>query len=79
MRGMLRTLGLCGGILVILGCHHDKYHIRPEHVEEYYLPPDEARYNLPDVAPYKKPPAQKDEKLIDKKGGMGPSMTGGGF
>jgi hypothetical protein len=77
MRGVLRTLGLALGVVVIVGCHHDKYNIKPPHVEEYYLPPDEARYNLPDTANYKKPPAQKDEKKNLDRPGFGPG--GGGF
>jgi hypothetical protein len=82
MRGALRILGLVIGMAAMLGCHHDKYNIRPPHVEEYYLPPDEPRYNLPDTAPYKKPPPQKDEKTLlgrPGNGGGAGGMGGGGF
>jgi hypothetical protein len=79
MRGVLRTLGLAGAVTAVLGCHHDKYNLKPEQVEEYYLPPDEARYNLPDVAPYKKPPPQKDEKTLLGRQGPGSGPGPGGF
>lgn len=79
MRGALRILGLAIGVAAIVGCHHDKYNIKPPHVEEYNIPPDEARYNLPDTAGYKKPPAEKDEKtLLGRPGnGSGPGGMGG--
>jgi len=79
MWGLLRILTLILGMAIVSGCHHDKYNIKPERVEEYYLPPDEARYNLPDTAPYKKPAPQKDEKtLLSKPGpGSGPGGLGG--
>jgi hypothetical protein len=76
MRGALRILSLTTGLAAIIGCHHDKYNIKPPQVEEYCIPPDEARYNLPDTAPYKKPPPQKDEKAL--LGKQGPGMGGGG-
>jgi hypothetical protein len=79
MRGALRIIALTIALAAVLGCHHDKYNLKPPHVEEYYLPPDEPRYNLPDVAPYKKPPTPKDEKtLMGRPGpGMGPGGMGG--
>jgi hypothetical protein len=80
MRVALRLFSFLLGLAAIIGCHHDKYNIKPEQVEEYYLPPDEPRYNLPDTAPYKKPPAPKDSKdtLIGKPGpGNGPGGLGG--
>jgi hypothetical protein len=79
MWGALRILAMTLGLAALAGCHHDKYNMKPEHTEEYYLPPDEARYNLPDVAPYKKPPQEKDEKtLMGKTGpGNGPGGLGG--
>jgi hypothetical protein len=79
MWGALRSITFLLGLTALVGCHHDKYHLKPEQVEEYYLPPDEARYNLPDTAPYKKPPAQKDEKtLLSRPGpGSGPGGMGG--
>ena len=81
MRGALRMLGLATALMATVGCHHDKYNMKPEHVEEYYLPPDEPRYNLPDTAPYKKPPQQKDDtKTGAGKAGMGSGPGGmGGF
>lgn len=80
MRGVLRILSLAIAVVAV-GCHHDKYNIKPPHVEDYYLPPDEPRYNLPDTAPYKKPPPQKDEKtLLGRPGnGAGPGGGMGGF
>lgn len=79
MRGMLRALGLTAGLLVVgLGCHHDKYNIKPTTVEEYHLPPDEKRYNQPDTAPYKKPPPPKQEpNLLGKPGGFSGGGPGG--
>ena len=75
MRGALRTLVLAIGMALLIGCHHDKYNLKPPHVEEYNLPPDEARYNLPDTAPYRKPPAPKEDKTMTggkQGGGMTP-------
>jgi hypothetical protein len=79
MRCVLRILGLGMGVVAVVGCHHDKYNIKPPHVEEYYLPPDESRYNQPDTANYKKPAPQKDEKKnLDRPGfGSGPGNMGG--
>ena len=77
MRGVLRTFGWFVGLAAVLGCHHDKYNIKPEAIEEYYLPPDEARYNLPNVAPYKKPPQQKDKDTM--MGGSKGGAPGGGL
>jgi hypothetical protein len=77
MRGALRMFGLIIAFATVLGCHHDKYNIRPPQIEEYYLPPDEARYNLPDTAPYRKPPAEKEEKTLLGRPGNGPGGTGG--
>lgn len=78
MRAMPRILCWIIGLATILGCHHDKYNMRPPQVEEYCLPPDEARYNLPDVAPYRKPP-QQDEKKALMGNKSGPGMGGGGM
>ena len=36
--------------LAAIGCYHDKYDVNGPKKEEYYLPPDEPRYNLPDYA-----------------------------
>lgn len=79
MRGTFGAIGLAVGMLAVgLGCHHDKHNIKPPTIEEYQLPPDEKRYNLPDTAPYKKPPPAKDEKtLLGKPGGF--SGGPGGF
>jgi hypothetical protein len=80
MWGELRILTLLIGMAALAGCHHDKYNIKPEHIEEYYLPPDEPRYNLPDTAPYKKPPLQKEEKTMIGRPGPGASPGNmGGF
>lgn len=77
MWSVLRIFVLLAGLAALAGCHHDKYNLKPEHIEEYNLPPDEARYNLPDTAPYKKPPAQKDEKTLLGRPGTGNSPMGG--
>jgi hypothetical protein len=79
MRGTFGAIGLAIGLLAVgLGCHHDKYNMKPPKVEEYQLPPDEKRYNQPDTAPYKKPPPAKEVKtLLGRPGGGGFSGGGG--
>jgi hypothetical protein len=80
MWGMLRLLTFILGLAAIVGCHHDKYNIKPQDVEEYYLPPDEPRYNLPDTATYRKPAPQTDEKTLMSRPGPGSGPGGlGGF
>jgi hypothetical protein len=83
MRGVLRAgvlAGLTAG-LVGLGCHQDKYALQPLVVEEYKLPPDEARYNKPDTAGYRKPPPKpRDEKnMKDRPGGFNKTGDPNGF
>ena len=79
MRALIALIVACAAI----GCYHDKYNVTGPKVEEYQLPPDEARYNEPDKAVYRPPPtAKKEETLMNKgKGGgsMGPSGGLGGF
>ena len=47
--------------------------------EEYYLPPNEDRYNLPDTATYRAPPPPKQQDTLMNKGGggRGPGSNGG--
>jgi hypothetical protein len=78
MRGTLRAVALAAGLSAATGCHHDKHAVKPPEVEEYFLPPDEKRYNEPDTAPYRKPPPPKDEKtLLGRPGGGGLGGPGG--
>jgi hypothetical protein len=79
MRGVLQVLALTvSGLTVSGGCYHDKHNIKPPVVEEYQLPPDEKRYNLPDTAPYKKPaPAKEEKTLLGRPGGFSGGGLGG--
>ena len=80
MRGKaLRIAVLAGGLGLLAGCYHDKHNVRVPTVEEYPLPPDEARFNNPPTENYRKPPPKKEEKtLLGGKGaGVGPGMPGG--
>ncbi len=73
--------------LAAVGCYHDKYNVIGKHKEEYVLPPDTDRYNLPDTATYKAPPPPKQQDTLMNKasggGGMGKGIPGpnglGGF
>ena len=43
--------------LAAVGCYHDKYDVNgPKRGDDYYLPPNEDRYNKPDTATYRPPP-----------------------
>jgi hypothetical protein len=73
---MLRAFGLFVGAAVLVGCARDKYNMRPKFPEEYQLPPNERRYNEPDTAGYRKPPAPaKEEKTALGR----PGSPGGGY
>jgi hypothetical protein len=65
--------------VVAVGCYHDKYNMTGPKREDYELPPDEPRYNLPETAPYKAPPVKKQQDTL--MGGNAPNMPnrGGGF
>ncbi|MBN9118197.1 MAG: hypothetical protein J0I06_03380 [Planctomycetes bacterium] len=67
--------------LAAVGCYHDKYDVNGPKREEYYLPPDEARYNLPDTATYRrKAPEKQQDTLMNRGKGGGPIGNGlGGF
>ncbi len=85
MRGkVLAAVGLAAAFAAAVGCHHDKYGLMYKPKEEVVLPTDEARFNNPPSAPYKKRPARGgDDKALlgrDKMmGGGGGSMGGPGF
>lgn len=82
MRDALRAVCLFTGMVVLcLGCAKDKYHMNPKFPEAYTEPPNEARYNEPDKAGYRKPLAPaKEEKATLLGGGGRPGMGGpGGF
>ncbi|MCS7020473.1 MAG: hypothetical protein NZ703_03335 [Gemmataceae bacterium] len=49
---------------ISLGCYHDKYNMRPPEREDYTLPPQEKRFNEPEMAPYRKPPPAPEEKTL---------------
>jgi hypothetical protein len=59
------------------GCYHDKYNVNGPKVEEYHLPPDEPRYNLPDTATYRAPPPPKKQESLMNRNQGGPAGLGG--
>ena len=59
-----------------IGCYQDKYNVNGPKREDYISPPDETRYNEPDKAPYRAPPAPKKEENLKDRGKGGP---GGGL
>lgn len=75
MRGKaLFVAGLTAAVVVALGCHHDKHGIAYRPKEECVLPADEARFNNPPTADYRKPAA----KTVDTKALMGGGNKMGG-
>ena len=63
-----------------IGCYHDKYDVNGPQREDYRLPPDEDRYNLPDTATYRAPPPVKQQETLMNRGGGGPTGNNlGGF
>jgi hypothetical protein len=72
---MRARLALIAALLAV-GCYHDKFNMTPRKKEEYLIPPDEDRYNLPETAPYKPPPAPKEQPTL--MGGNGPGGSGSG-
>jgi len=81
MRDTLRAVCLLiGMIALVLGCAQDKYKMHPKFPEEYTDVPNEARYNNPDKANYRKPPAPaKEEKTAIGNSGPRPGGGPGGF
>ncbi|MBX9585384.1 MAG: hypothetical protein K2X87_34180 [Gemmataceae bacterium] len=72
MRGKALAVGLATAAAVVLGCHHDPKKVSYEPKERAVLPGDEARFNDPPSAEYRRRPAAKDEKTLfgrDKMGG----------
>lgn len=78
MRGKaLVAVGLA--VAAAVGCHHDKYGLAYKPKEEVVLPADEARFNNPPSAPYKKRPLKGGEekallardKMVGGSGGPG--------
>jgi hypothetical protein len=66
--------------LTAVGCYHDKYNMIGPKREDYEIPPDQPRYNLPDTAPYRPPPAPKQEEtLMNKNEGSKLGSGLGGF
>ncbi len=81
MRVTLRAFGLLiGTVALTLGCAQDKYKMRPKFQEQYTEPPNEARYNEPDKANYRKPaaPAKEEKTAVGGRPGVG-SSSGLGF
>lgn len=83
MRGkLLAALGLAAAIVAVAaGCHHDKHGLMFKPKEEVIEPPNEARFNNPPSAPYKKRPAKSgdDKALLGRSmGGPGGGMGGPG-
>ncbi len=83
MRGKALFLaGLTAAVVVLVGCHHDKYGIKYKQKETCVLPPDETRYNEPPSAEYRAPPAKGDDKSLlnnQNNGKMGGPLTTSGF
>lgn len=75
----LFAAALTAAIVVAVGCHHDKYHLTHKVKEECVLPPDQARFNDPPSAEWRKPPPKGEEKtLLGNKDKMaGPIGTPG--
>lgn len=66
--------------LAAVGCYHDKYDVNGPRKEEYFLPPNEDRYNLPDTATYRpKPQEKQQDTLMNKNRGGGGGNGLGGF
>ena len=77
MRRVVSVLAFVAGVVVV-GCAQDKYHLNPTHKEEPFLPPNEKRYNEPETAPYRKPPAPvEEEKALLNRPMNGPNGLGG--
>jgi len=75
MRGKaLFVAGLTAAVTVVLGCHHDRHGIAFKPKEECVLPANEARFNNPPSAEYRKPPP----KAADPKALAGGNKMGGG-
>ncbi|QEL14963.1 hypothetical protein [Limnoglobus roseus] len=51
-----------------VGCHHDKYNLTAKFEEDYVLPPDEARFNNPPEAGYKRPAKKKNDDIRNSPG-----------
>jgi hypothetical protein len=78
----MRARALVGLIVALaaLGCYHDKYNVNGPKREDYTLPPDEPRYNLPDTATFRPPPPTKQQDtLLNKAVGGAPGRPGGGL
>ena len=83
MRGKaLAAAGLAAAAMTAaVGCHHDRFKLAYTPKEEVVLPADEARFNNPPSAPYKKRPVKSaDEKALlgreARPGGSGPMQPG---
>ncbi len=66
--------------LAAVGCYHDKYNTSGPKREDYQIPPDEPRFNEPETAIYRPPPAPKQQETLTNRGGGNTPMgnkTGG--
>ena len=81
MRGKALLLsGLTTAIVVLAGCHHDKYGVRYTPKEKCVIPPDESRYNDPPSAEYRAPTPKAAEKtLLNRNNGKGGPLNASGF
>ena len=76
MRALLALIVALGG-LTALGCYHDKYNVNGPKKEDYEMPPHEPRFDEPEKAGYKPPPApKKQDTLMNKGGGPGGGLPG---
>jgi hypothetical protein len=67
-------------LLAVVGCYSDRHKLSTPQVEEYKLPPDEARFNNPPTEGYRKPPVKKEEKtLLGRPGPGGGPLGATGF
>lgn len=78
----MHTRALCAGLLtaaiaVLVGCHHDKRNLFFKPKEELVAVPDEARFNNPPTAEYRKRAPAKDEKTLLGRNKMGGPGMGG--
>ena len=62
--------------LATVGCYHDKYNVNGPKKEEYILPPNQDRFDLPPTAEFRPPPAPKQQDTL--MGGKGGGGMGGG-
>lgn len=77
MRAVFATVAALA-LLAGTGCYHDRYDVGVPKHEEYVLPPNESRYNLPDTATFRpKSPERQQETLLNRNKSNPNLMPGG--